>query len=196
MNLQIAENWVTSYESALNGLEFHHEDRKLVPLALLHLALEHNAAIIKLIGLGCHGSAFALLRPQRDAFLRGIWLYRCATDEQLKKFMDGKEPPGIKIQLEQIEQTEGYRHKQLSSLMADIKIYLHDYTHGGLCQSASRDKGDRIAGGYSAQQLEWLLRQTLLLSFLTILEVCYVFNDMACAQKLTSQFNELVSDGN
>ncbi|NQY07876.1 MAG: hypothetical protein HRT68_17190 [Flavobacteriaceae bacterium] len=193
MELQLAENWVKDYESLLNGLELNHEHKKVVPLTLLQLALEHNAAIVKLIKLEFHGSALALLRPQRDAFLRGIWLYRCATEEQLSKFMTGKEPPGIKGLLEKIEQTDGYRHGKLSSLMADIKEFLHDFTHGGLYQSASRDKGDRIAGGHSEQQLEWLLRHSMTLSFLTSLEVCHVFNDALRAHELTSIFNKIIS---
>lgn len=192
MKIELAENWVKSYESLLNGLELEPEHKKVVPLALLQLALEHNAAIIKLISLGYHGSALALLRPQRDAFLRGIWMYRCASEEQLLKFMKGKEPPGIKVQLAQVEQTEGYRHGHLSQRMSEIKEFLHDFTHGGLYQSASRDKGHRIAGGHSEEQIQWLIKQSLMLSFLTTLEVCHIFNDAPRSHELTSIFNKLM----
>ncbi|CAM2818197.1 MULTISPECIES: DUF6988 family protein [Vibrio] len=193
MILESAENWVKSYESLLHGMELNPEHKKVVPLALLHLALEHNAAIVKLVRLGFHGSAFALLRPQRDAFLRGIWLFRCASESQLSKFMAGREPPGTKVLFEQLEQTQGYRHAHLSELMAEIKTHLHDFTHGGLYQSASRDKGSRIAGGHSELQIEWLLRQTLVLSFLTALEVCHIFNDAPRSHELTSIFNKLIA---
>ncbi|MCE7622110.1 DUF6988 family protein [Vibrio fluvialis] len=192
MTLELAESWVRSYEKLLSGLQFHPEHKKIVPLTLLQLALEHNAAIVRLIGLGFHGSAFALLRPQRDAFLRGIWLFRCASEHQLNNFMAGKEPPGIKTQLEQLEQTDGYRHGHLSQRMIEIKDFLHDLTHGGLYQSASREKNDRIAGGHSDDQILWLLKQSLMLSYLTTLEVCHIFNNGTKAQELTLLFNEMM----
>ena len=192
MRLEIAEHWVKEYEKLLNGLEFHPEHKKVVPLTLLQLALEHNGAIIKLIRLGYHGSELALLRPQRDAFLRGVWMYRCASESQLTTFMAGKEPPGIKTQLEQVEQTEGYRHGQLSQRMSEIKEILHDFTHGGLYQSASREKDNRIAGGHSEELIQWLLKQSLRLSFLTTLEVCNIFNHASKKRELTLLYNEIM----
>ena len=192
MEIAVAENWINKYQGLLNGLEFEHTEKKIVSLSLLHLSLEHNQGIINLIKSNLHGSASALLRPQRDAFLRGIWMFRCASAEQVKKLMSGKEPPGIKDQLRDVEQTDGYRHGQFSSKMGEIKNFLHDSTHGGLYQSASRDKGNRIAGGYKEKEMDWLMRLTLMLSFLTCLEVCHIFNDTTRAHELTDVFNNII----
>jgi hypothetical protein len=194
MEIEVAENWIKEYQRLLNGLEFEHEHKKMVPLSLLHLSLEHNDGIIQLIKSGAHGSASALLRPQRDAFLRGIWFFRCASDEQLVKFMNGVEPPGIKTQLRDVEQTDGYRHGKFSSKMKEIKDFLNDFTHGGLYQSASRDKGNRIASGYQEVQVDWLIRLTMMISFLTCLEVCHVFDDASRAHELTNTFNEIITN--
>jgi hypothetical protein len=192
MKIDVAESWINQYQLLLNGLEFERDDKKLVSLSLLHVSLEHNSGIVTLVKAGVHGSAFALLRPQRDAFLRGIWMFRCASARQLTNFMDGKDLPGIKQQLEQVEKTDGYRHGRFSSLMAEIKDILNDHTHGGLYQSASRDKGNRISSGYQPKQLDWLIRQSMMLSFLACLEVCHIFNEARLSQELTQEFDKII----
>ncbi len=53
-------------------------------LLLYDLATEHHGALLILTNTGTHfGSALALLRPLWEVSLRGVWVARCAWDEQL-----------------------------------------------------------------------------------------------------------------
>ncbi|CAK1691274.1 conserved hypothetical protein [Vibrio crassostreae] len=193
MDTVVAKYWITDYKKILHGVQFRYVDRNIISSTLLQLSLEHYESIIRLLESGLHGSAFALLRPQRDAFLRGIWYFRCATDDDLIKFKTGKEPPAINKMLKQVETTPGYRHGELSTLMADNKNVMHDYTHGGAHQSFTRDKNSRIASGVSLEQQDWLIRQALLLSFLTALELTHVTDDIEKSNELARIFEKIKS---
>ncbi|MEZ8518253.1 hypothetical protein AB6D50_22385 [Vibrio cyclitrophicus] len=193
MDTVVAKHWITDYKKILHGVHFRHVDRNIISSTLLHLSLEHYESIIRLLESGLHGSAFALLRPQRDAFLRGIWYLRCATDDHLIKFRAGKEPPAIKKMLKQVETTPGYTHGELSTLMAANQNVMHDYTHGGSHQSFTRDKNGRIASGASLVQQDWLIRQALLLSFLAALELTHVANEREKSNELARIFEKIKS---
>jgi hypothetical protein len=56
----------------------------------LDLAVEHQSGIAVLADQPLWGPAFALLRIQFEAFIRGVWLARSATEDQLAWFVEGK----------------------------------------------------------------------------------------------------------
>lgn len=176
MNIESAKEWVVCCKDLLKKLSFLKDDRKLVAGAFLHLSLEHNMSITSLLESGFHGSAFALLRPQKEAFIKGIWFQRCASPQQISNFKTNGKHLSLGKMFEAVEKTPGYTHGLLSEHMNNLKDVMHDYTHGGLQQAASRDRGSMISSIYSEQQQEWLIRQTVTLSHLAILEICHVAN--------------------
>lgn len=85
-------------------------------VAYCHLVIEHQFAIAHLLEGRMTGSAFALARPTFEALAKGLWLYHCATDEQLEKHAAGKELDHV------AELTEGIL---LSELPTVITTSLH-----------------------------------------------------------------------
>jgi len=65
--------------------------RVQLQVAYCHLALEHHFAISSLVESKMLSSAFALARPLFEALVKGLWLFYCATDEQLERYASGKE---------------------------------------------------------------------------------------------------------
>jgi len=55
--------------------------RSHLSAACLHASIEHGIAIFVLVNDGLHGSALALVRLQLEAYIRGIWLAECATND-------------------------------------------------------------------------------------------------------------------
>ena len=50
------------------------------------VSLEYQKAIVLLIENKLIGSAFSLVRLQFEAYIRGLWLIRCATEPEIEKF--------------------------------------------------------------------------------------------------------------
>ena len=65
--------------------------RTQLQVAYCYLVIEQQFAIAHLLEAGMTGSAFALARPTFEALAKGLWLYHCATDEQLERHVAGKE---------------------------------------------------------------------------------------------------------
>ncbi len=74
----------------LNGQEFKSDVRSQLAASCLDLALEHQKSIVMLISQSLHGSAFALVRVIFEAYVRGAWLYYCASHADLQLFQDDK----------------------------------------------------------------------------------------------------------
>ena len=58
--------------------------RARMALGCLDLAIEHQAGICALAEQALWGPVFALLQCMFDAFVRGVWLARCASDVELE----------------------------------------------------------------------------------------------------------------
>lgn len=65
--------------------------RVQLQVAYCHLVVDHQRAIALLLEANMLASAFALARPTFEALVKGLWLYYCATDEQLEQHAKGKE---------------------------------------------------------------------------------------------------------
>jgi hypothetical protein len=80
-------------DAALRGRYLPATPRDRLAFGCLDLAVEHQSGIAVLADQPLWGPTFALLRIQFEAFIRGVWLARCAADDQLAWFVDGK--PGV-----------------------------------------------------------------------------------------------------
>ena len=162
--------------------------RLRVAVALLHLSLEHQTGIHSLANLGVIGSAFALFRPQLEAYIRGVWYHRCATDTQVSSFIGGEQPPKINVLIEEIEKLEAFDEKLLSSAKRQLWPNLNDFTHGGTTQVKARCTADEITQNYKEEHIVNLLSASANLSLLAGVALAATVGTEALAQQLYSTF--------
>ena len=159
-----SEKWMKERTSLTDGITFETTNRLRVAVALLHLSLEHQTGIHSLVNLGVIGSAFALFRPQLEAYVRGIWYHRCATDAQVSSFIGGEQPPKISPLIEEIEKLEALDEKHLSEAKRQLWRNLNDFTHGGTIQVKARCTADEITPNYRVEDIANLLTASASLS--------------------------------
>jgi hypothetical protein len=95
------------------------------------LAIEHLSGVFALFERQIFVSAFALLRPLTEAFVRGSWLQISATDVQVAKFEKrGKLPPTSEM-IAALEKTEVFAAGTLSRAHKANWKLLCGLTHGG-----------------------------------------------------------------
>jgi len=183
-----SEQWMKERVSLTDGITFETTNRLRVAVALLHLSLEHQTGIHSLVNLGVIGSAFALLRPQFEAYVRGVWYHRCATDTQVSLFTGGEQPPKIDVLIEEIEKLEAFDEKLLSSTKRQIGPYLNDFTHGGTTQVKARCTVDEIAQNYREEHIANLLTATASWSLLAGVALAAAVGTEALARQLHFTF--------
>jgi hypothetical protein len=79
LTIQYSQSLIRWLDSAIDGVELQANDRVRIAGACLDLAMEHHKAIVVLAAHQLFGSAFALARPVFEAYVRGVWLHRCAS---------------------------------------------------------------------------------------------------------------------
>lgn len=95
--------WLNQLNELHDGLSFTRDSHNRVTVPLFHLCIEYHGGIHLLTANEVYGSAPALLRPQLEAYLREAWCTKCATEEQVEAFINGKEPPKADVQIAALE---------------------------------------------------------------------------------------------
>lgn len=179
---------MTERVSLTDGITFETTNRMRVAVALMHLSLEHQTGIHSLVSLGVIGSAFALFRPQFEAYVRGVWYHRCATDAQISLFIDGEQPPKINVLIEEIEKLEAFDEKLLSSTKSQLWPKLNDFTHGGTTQVKARCSVDEVTQNYKEEHIANLLTASASLSLMAGVALAAAVGTEALARELHSTF--------
>ncbi|MGD0520367.1 MAG: hypothetical protein ABSA48_03840 [Terracidiphilus sp.] len=133
--------------------------------ACLHSSIEHGFAILVLVDKDLYGSALALIRPQFEAYVRGIWLAQCASDSEVDK-AGHDEFPKINSMIESLEQPGLLDSALLSTIKDDAWKSLNSLTHTGYQQIGPRLNKDGIGSYFDDDQirvaLNWAEALTIL----------------------------------
>lgn len=122
------------YPLADNGVRFR------TSLDATVLSLEHAEAVRMLMEAGLESSAAAMLRCQFEAFVRGVWLRHCASDDQVKllssspKEDEGRALPMLSKMIDSLAQVPDMAN--LVPLLEELKKYawsaLNSFIHAGV----------------------------------------------------------------
>ena len=155
--LQSSKELALAFDKDVNGLEFPATDRARLAAALLDQAHEHHKAVGLLISSGFIGSAFSLVRALFETTIRGLWLFRCASDAEIEHF--STDPGDLRIgpMIESVEALYGSKGGILTRVKKQYWAGLCSYAHGGYLQAVRRVTPEHIAPSYGAdEQLEVL----------------------------------------
>ncbi|UTY56054.1 hypothetical protein [Massilia sp. erpn] len=135
------------------GVTLPADDRTLLVVGCLDVAIEHQAAFALLARNELHGSAFALLRVLMESLVRALWLHRCATDDDIAKFKRGKLDKQFGTLIEEFEAFIQTPEGVLSSLKKSAWTALNGFTHTGFHQVSRRHKPGRVEGSYADEEI-------------------------------------------
>ncbi|MEE8387373.1 MAG: hypothetical protein V3R65_02255, partial [Acidiferrobacterales bacterium] len=125
--LAAAEKFMRSIDSTMDGLSFDGETKSLVFNGFLHLSLEHFGSIVLLMRSSMVASAAALLRPQYEAVIRGLYFYECAEDNEIEAFLDGKEPEKLYKMVEGVGEQFSIEKNPLINVYNVLKKEMHSF---------------------------------------------------------------------
>lgn len=151
-----SDSWRQSLNSLCSRMNIEASDRTRLCAALYYLSNEHHYAIVELVMRNITGSAFSLLRPQLEAYIRGLWSENCATEKEVKKFLAGAAPTQIKYYLDAIESLDEFKDKHISKLKVSVWEYFCDFTHGGGIHASWHIGETNIGSSYSHKQIKML----------------------------------------
>jgi hypothetical protein len=163
-------------------------ERILVSAPCFAITQDHHHAIVLLIDHRLYASSFALLRIAFEAYVRGVWLSLCATDNEITKFENGWEPPHISKLLEAVEITPGFTEKVLSRIKTQSWKAMCDFTHTGSLHIQRWSTSEAIEPNYSAQEVEEVLQLSEILAIMSVIGLAEVIGDDALAHRVHEKF--------
>lgn len=126
-------------------------------IAYLSMSLDHREATLLLIRHGAFMSAISLQRTVLEALVAGIWLNRCASDQQLNQIASyEREIPKFGTMTKNLKETQDF--DELIEIFKGHYSTLNDYTHGGRRQLSRWLCPGSVEPNYSHQQMVEVLR--------------------------------------
>jgi hypothetical protein len=144
----------------LDGMEVSNAERSLVAHSCFDLVIEHHIAITVLIKSRIYGSAFTLVRPTFESFIRDVWIRRCAQDKQITHFINETRDYRLSVILPSVEELYDFKSGIMSRFHDASSGILNSLTHGGFQQVARRSNGPHIEPNYGADEIKDFLKLT------------------------------------
>lgn len=181
-----ADTWAKTGLPILNGLTLPDSVRAKLATSIFDLCIEQFQGIRALIQVQLAGPAMTLYRPQFEAYVRATWLWFAASESQVTKFLEGKEPPKIDIMLAGISKAKNGDAfgTYLGEAKAGIWRNACNYTHGGHLQAKSRIDSEGVRRSFDGALMAQLLEAAKMLSFLAAVGICAVADDEIRANAL------------
>jgi len=162
-------NWI---DTSIHGLEIPSGDRECVAAALFDQVHEHHKAIHLLLQSSLFGSAYSLVRPAFETFVRGVWLRNCASDKEVENFTkDKKSTKSIGTLISEIEALPGYDGGVLSKFKNEAWSAMCGYAHGGFQQVVRRITPSQIAVNFSEDEMLEVINSASTLALLAAFEM-------------------------
>ncbi len=170
-----AEEFGNALSCLVSGRNLATNDRNKqrirVAAAAFGIAQDHHHAIVFLLKNTFHSSSMALLRSVFEAYLRGLWLRRCATDAEVQTVMEEKELPKNAIMITAIEALPEFGEGTLSRIKQYGWKEMCDFAHTGGLHLQRWQSQDGIEPNFDSAELEACLNYAELLAAMSGLEV-------------------------
>ncbi|MEZ8741097.1 hypothetical protein AB6E21_13765 [Photobacterium swingsii] len=185
------ERWTQSFKSLTSKLTAKADDRTRLALGLMYTSNEHACSIYELIGINIPSSAFALLRPQLEAHIRGLWVANCATIDEINGIYGGKEFPLKKDMLNALTKLEEFNDGVFKKKVDGMWSLLCDFTHGGGVQGAWHIGRHGVGSYFEKKQIDTLYELTCKISYLNSIAMAKVCHSEQVATKLTDSYKRI-----
>lgn len=154
--------------------------------SILQLSLDLDDAILVLLEAGLPGPALTLGRPLFESYVRGFWLLRFASDEEIAEFNNGK-GPGMDQLLKVIGNDPATGSAWIHAFKNLNWRFLNDLTHCGSEHVRRRNTQDGVEPNYPEPELEALVRFGIELRFRIGSDFLSLMNDEIVKDQLSEK---------
>jgi hypothetical protein len=183
-----AGGYVEDLRVLVHELDVPNNKRTRAAGSCFSIAQEHHHAIVYLAEARLFASAFALLRSEFEAYIRGEWLSQCASDEVIEEFLRGKEPPKIDCLLAKLEMLDSFNKKVLSQIKQEHWKSMCAYTHTGGLHVQRRNTEDGIEANYSRDEVLEVVKCAEIIASLSVIGVARLAGDDELAMRTLERF--------
>jgi hypothetical protein len=149
-NQIVVSSWI---DQNLTGAYSFDSENESWSHSCFDLVVEHHAAVISLSKTQLYGAAFALLRVEFEALVRGLWLKHVASNKEINRFKKDKVDPNFHELIKAIENKVGIKYGLLSTIKDKQWSIFNSFTHTGI-EALSRRVGKKTTGYDNYQETD------------------------------------------
>ncbi|MBP0597399.1 hypothetical protein J8I26_04740 [Herbaspirillum sp. LeCh32-8] len=128
-----AESLAYRISSELNGQPLPADPRACAAIGCLTVAQQHHSAIIILLrnDMPVHASAFALIRHQIETAFNALWLWYCAGDDEVERFLQDGSGKSVRQLVAQVDGVLSGREGAEAAIIRAHWSQLSDFVFSG-----------------------------------------------------------------
>jgi len=195
-----SEDLILWLDRLIETLSVPTNDRAVIVAACQDVALEHHKSIVLTTREQFHGSAFALVRIEFEAYVRGQWLRYCASDDEVATFKErDKLDKTFGEIIGDLEGHEAFDVGVLSKIKRESWTAMNSFTHTGLLQVVRRLSATKIGSNYPEEEIVGTLDFADSIAILAALAIVNVATGKladreALAEQLLERMKEFVGN--
>ena len=181
-------DWIAS---KFDGIGVVRDGRSELAATCYYVVWQHQAAVSSLYRAGLIAPATALLRCAWDAYIRGMWLSRAASDEAVAAFLSGRSPPPQKDLVIALEVADELPPDILSAFHRANYSELCDLTHTGITQLLQQWSNDEICARQEPEQLENILEFVDSIALSLLAQAAVMANEQVIAHEALKRMSAI-----
>jgi hypothetical protein len=187
-----AGHFVEELRLSVHELDVPSNNRTRAAGSCFAIAQEHHHAIVRLVEWKLFAAAFALIRIEFEAYIRGEWLSKCANDSIVEAFLKGKEPPKVDCLLAELEMLDSFNQKVLSQIKQKTWKSMCAYTHTGGLHVQRWNTDDGIEANYARDEVLEVVKFGEIIASLAVIGVARLAGDDELAVRVFESFKRRV----
>ncbi|WBA84486.1 DUF6988 family protein [Endozoicomonas sp. GU-1] len=158
MNIDVESSYQLSVDinRCHEGLEIDGDDKKFIPSLFHSTVIEHHRSIVLLVEKKLFSSACVLLRPLFEAYVKGLWFSRCATDKDFKELRNDKFKKTFSVLVSEID-TKSPEGSKLATPKGHYWKTLNSFTHSGAALLGRKYNQNSITNSHNKDLINSLL---------------------------------------
>lgn len=193
--LQFSKDLAQDIVASVRGVEIPVDDRTRISGALFDILHEHHQAVLLLISRGLIGSAGALIRSILEAYVRGVWFMKCASDEDVRRFSEKDEfkKGTFHDRVQEIANVDSEAHAGLMDVKRSAWTALNSYAHGGFRPVVRRLTESEVKSNYSEEEVREIEKVANSFAILGVFQIAELAGNkelLGAFKKMVDRFNE------
>jgi hypothetical protein len=185
-----AEELIGRVDSLTEEFLVEGSDRVRLAVDCLDAAQTHAKATIFLLSCSLPGPAISLVGPTYRAYVRGVWLNRFASEEDVSNYRKGQLDYDLGQLIGQIESTDPFRSPFLSKAFAEWSM-LSPLVQSGFRQATRRTSLGGIEPNYDEEELFELVPSARAIYLLAATELAILVQADEVALELANKLQSL-----
>lgn len=190
MNVQKSEELADTLDNSLRDRSVPENERNRLSVSCFDVVHEHHRGIALLVEHRLYGAAFTLARPIYEAFVRGVWLRLCVTEDQMQKVIDDEFSPSLPSLVSAIKKKDTNLGPILDKIREIHGPMFNSFTHTGFEQIDRRNTQEHIEPDYDKKEVECILAFADGLAILAGFQIAIIADNSELAVELDKKIRQ------